>query len=421
MTSPSNSSTQGEGAIKRWRIALVGFAFVLASSPVVFRDHPEWLSFALCGLAVMVLCTAGRGTKVTAGLAIFVTWAALSAIWSSDQVGTAIDLATLAASVVIGFAFAGFGARIVAQGLLVGSATSTGVSLLLGIIAPSYGRSDEFGGALTGIYAHRNLLASVAVICLALIVARMMNASTAKERWGLALLSTVVLATIAATNSSSAIVIAAVVVIGGAFVRFGGLLGPLGRLGLLPLLSVLIGGFGLPMLIQSVPEITASVGRDTTLTGRTAIWNIVLSLTAERPLVGYGWGGVWRGEVGDFVRYAFGWNTARSAHSGFFDVLLQLGWVGALVMAGAALAAAIRSVKLSVASPEFSWLVLVLIALFVNSLSESLLTRPLGTLLLAAIAAVSLVELRRRTIEPPVFGGRGASAGSDMPQLARRP
>jgi O-antigen ligase len=79
------------------------------------------------------------------------------------------------------------------------------------------------------------------------------------------------------------------------------------------------------------------LGRDPTLTGRTFIWEIALSL-AGNPFVGTGFESFWLGERLEKV-----WNIfffpLNEAHNGYIEVYLNLGWVGlamlaAIMMAG---------------------------------------------------------------------------------------
>ncbi len=79
-----------------------------------------------------------------------------------------------------------------------------------------------------------------------------------------------------------------------------------------------------------------SVGRDPTLTGRTSIWQVVLSV-AGNPLVGTGYESFWLGE-----RLSKVWAVMpgiQEAHNGYLEVYLNLGWIGvglmvALIIAG---------------------------------------------------------------------------------------
>lgn len=72
-----------------------------------------------------------------------------------------------------------------------------------------------------------------------------------------------------------------------------------------------------------------ALGKDPTLTGRTGIWAEVLAASEKRPLLGYGYNAFWGLESApaNWIRYQTGW-IVPSAHNGWLDVLLGLGWVG---------------------------------------------------------------------------------------------
>ncbi len=73
------------------------------------------------------------------------------------------------------------------------------------------------------------------------------------------------------------------------------------------------------------------MGRDASLTGRTGIWDLVLSITGN-PFLGTGFESFW-----------LGWRLARvweimpgiqEAHNGYLEVYLNLGWIGIALMLG---------------------------------------------------------------------------------------
>jgi O-antigen ligase len=73
-----------------------------------------------------------------------------------------------------------------------------------------------------------------------------------------------------------------------------------------------------------------SMGRDPTLTGRTAIWELVLKL-AGNPLIGTGFESFWMGG-----RLAAVWSVMpgiQEAHNGYIEVYLNLGWIGSVLLA----------------------------------------------------------------------------------------
>jgi exopolysaccharide production protein ExoQ len=75
----------------------------------------------------------------------------------------------------------------------------------------------------------------------------------------------------------------------------------------------------------------ANLGRDSTLTGRTDIWDMVIAMTPNR-LLGAGYESFW---VGERLRkiWAVYWNHPNQAHNGYLEIYLNLGWVGVTLLA----------------------------------------------------------------------------------------
>ncbi|MBZ5670786.1 MAG: O-antigen ligase family protein [Acidobacteriia bacterium] len=83
------------------------------------------------------------------------------------------------------------------------------------------------------------------------------------------------------------------------------------------------------LFIDTAGGLVASLGRDLTLTGRTAIWNLVLSLRGS-SLVGTGFESFW---LGDRLREV--WSIMpgiQEAHNGYLEVYLNLGWIGVTLL-----------------------------------------------------------------------------------------
>jgi O-antigen ligase len=80
------------------------------------------------------------------------------------------------------------------------------------------------------------------------------------------------------------------------------------------------------LFFDSGGGLVESLGRDSTMTGRTAIWKAVLSVSGN-PLVGTGFESFWLGE-----RLQRVWDmTAKGiqeAHNGYLETYLNLGWIG---------------------------------------------------------------------------------------------
>lgn len=88
-----------------------------------------------------------------------------------------------------------------------------------------------------------------------------------------------------------------------------------------PLFALFAGSFG---------TLIHSLGRNATLTGRTAIWKAVLSIHTS-PLLGAGFESFWLGDRLERV-----WNMSvqgiQEAHNGYIELYLNLGWLGLFLL-----------------------------------------------------------------------------------------
>ena len=181
--------------------------------------------------------------------------------------------------------------------------------------------------------------------------------------------------------------------------------------------AVVLTGLGIWIWDTHSVSVLEALGKDPSLTGRTEIWDSLMRKVADRPWTGYGYGAFW-GRIGesvpaDWVRKETGW-IVPSAHNGWIDLLVQLGWPGAILvgalMAGTALIALLRS--RGSGRREGWWALGFLAAFFVLSLSESILMAHQGlpwVLFLAVLTramlpsplqvAAPLVEKRRRAYQ----------------------
>ena len=74
-----------------------------------------------------------------------------------------------------------------------------------------------------------------------------------------------------------------------------------------------------------------SVGRDPTLTGRTAIWDLVLQVPGN-SLIGTGFESFWLGERLEYIWKTYWWHP-NQAHNGYLELFLNLGWAGVILFA----------------------------------------------------------------------------------------
>jgi exopolysaccharide production protein ExoQ len=163
------------------------------------------------------------------------------------------------------------------------------------------------------------------------------------------------------------------------------------------LVVVLLGIVG--VVLQRGP-ILRLLNKSSTLTGRTHIWNAVIHLAEQRPVVGWGWISYWPPHVSPYDTKAFriGGVQYLQAHNAWLDTWVQLGIIGVVVFAALAISSLVRAWMIAIDRPQLgagtpgrydpTTLVpaLILIALLAQSLAESRLLIEYGLLLLALIA-----------------------------------
>lgn len=154
-----------------------------------------------------------------------------------------------------------------------------------------------------------------------------------------------------------------------------------------------------------LPELLHLLGKDTTLSGRTAIWAASVMAIMKRPLLGYGYMAFWRGLNGESanVVLATGWG-APGAHNGFLQVWLDLGAAGValvvfpLVKALRDAASCLRDRE----SSNYLWYLGIVVLTVITNLDESPMAQPSElTWVLFILACVELSERARRLRNGP--------------------
>ena len=208
--------------------------------------------------------------------------------------------------------------------ILVMLAAAMGLSVAVALAAPSLGVMGAAGappgegsaGAWSGIYRTKNALGHVAGISLALLLAFGRRALGGMVTAGGVIAAALCLVM---AGSASGVAIAALLT---AFCLLvlqgrGGLrLAAIGVIGVAAG-ALLLGGGRLAVLAAGL------VGRDATLSGRTAIWSAAQPYVLQQPLLGSGYDYTGSPEVVDRLQDLFG---VYSVHSGYLDALICLGF-----------------------------------------------------------------------------------------------
>lgn len=211
--------------------------------------------------------------------------------------------------------------------LLLAGIAAAALSILMGVAFPKVGLDPTMhDGSWQGIFPQKNVCARACVFFS--LPAVVMWGRSVKGTLAAMLALLLLGALVYKTHSATGMVLIAVAVLATVSLRFFRKL-PANESVVLGV--VLIGGAiaGMYLLIEGFGNLLQFLGRDSTLTGRTAIWDGVIEAITKHPVLGYGFAAFWLGVKGESanVVLAARW-LIPAAHNGFLDLWLQLGGVG---------------------------------------------------------------------------------------------
>jgi O-antigen ligase len=281
------------------------------------------------------------------------------------------------------------------------TAVAVAGSFVMAIFFPQYGIShDVHAGDWKGLFPHKNALGLQMVFgIMALAIGR--PKSMPKGIFGLCLFGAAIL--LALSRSATAAVV--IVVIAAMYITLHLL--RVRRRRTLPLWLVftplILTGIALIALNQAT--ILGMLGRDSTLTGRTAVWSAVIDAIRERPVLGYGYADFWRwglqGEARD-VLTAIHWSGLQQAQSGYFDLCLDLGFVGLAIFLCGLGVAMWRGLKLfrSGTAQAAKWPIMFLAFFFIYNFVESSLLQLFTFLWVPYVSVFVSLALMQRAEQP---------------------
>ncbi|WP_087138894.1 O-antigen ligase family protein [Brevundimonas diminuta] len=309
-------------------------------------------------------------------LALMVILALASGLWSQAPDVTQRRVLALALtggfSIYLGVAFQG--AEL--PRLLTWTFLALGVGSLIAVfLFPSLGvHHSANAGLWRGLWYEKNHMGMIMAVGLIAASALLAAGAPQDRRIAVAAIGVCALALLG-SQSKTALIMA---MLGGGLIAMCRLIARMG-----PVFGVVIvWSLGLTAVIslwvwsQYSVEILALFGKDPTLTGRTEIWAAIERMAAQRPWLGYGYGAFWvlDTEPMEWIRHETGWRVP-SAHHGWLDLRVQLGWTGTwLVGAVIALTATAILFRLNSLGRREGYLSLAYLAAFLLlSVSESVL------------------------------------------------
>jgi O-antigen ligase len=293
-------------------------------------------TYILC-ILLMVPLIRSIGTEFRRNVLIsaLLIWAIASCAWSNNPAASA----TNGVRIVLDISLACFLVNRYTIGdllkilVLVGSVAAAG-SLFLVFFMPQYGLQERTlsyaFGAWQGIFGQKNICG--AEMTLLLLPAFFVRLSGSYARLSRTVYVIAVLTIIAMTRSAGAwVVCGACLLFVVAMNSLRKLAGKDSRVAVLGLLGILV---VLGMAIAgNFATLTAAIGKDTSMSGRTAIWAGLFRVIMQRPMLGYGFMAFWQGLTGSGANVAMQLNTPGMAYAenGVVELLVELGAVGLLL------------------------------------------------------------------------------------------
>ncbi len=197
-------------------------------------------------------------------------------------------------------------------------------SIMVSLLLPQYGlMAGDHLGRWRGLFLHKNQLGAFAAYFFILALFLPGYAHPARRALDVAL-AALVLVNAESSTALGAVLIALPVCL---------LVAARGRLPtiILSLLTIFIASLGIFFITHSEEGIFGLLGRDSTFSGRTLIWNFFMPLVMQRPWLGWGYGSTVI--YGDYVAVAQAtiWSNLRSTHNGYITIALA-GGIGSLAI-----------------------------------------------------------------------------------------
>lgn len=340
-------------------------------------------------------------------------FAFLSSLWSADPDLTIRRAVALGGSVLVALLLVGvygFRRTVVLTGLLLGLLMLA--SAVVALVLPDIGvhQTGSHVGRWRGWFLHKNLLGREAALASSLLLVL----GGTGRRWARVCAFALLPATLlvlwkaeSATGIGAAIGTATLLMIY-RVIRGRPLLGA-AFVGLASSAAVLLGF----VTVFAPDRLVGLLNRDLSFTGRTRLWEEVLALIRDSPLLGHGYRGFWGTSKGDAISAALGWRVSH-AHNGWLEVGLDLGLIGLLLIVLLFAIPLIRYFGSRLAPPTFE----AEVALAVGSVtllvaaSDSVLLGPNNLFFFLLVA--QFVALR---FAPPARAGR-RRAGSTWPDAS---
>jgi exopolysaccharide production protein ExoQ len=371
--------------------------------------HRQAMLFGFFGVCAL-LCALRPGETVAAALRnpltlLLIAFAIVSKTWSHAPDITLRRGIALAGTTMCGVWLAGrFRGRDLMEMLGWAMGIAAVLSLLFALLIPELGihQDGDFEGAWRGIYLQKNGLGKMMVLgALTFILLSLREEGRARRKWqALAFLCAALV--VLSTSTTSILILGALVLL---VPLYRGLasrsrwLVPVALCIALPVVGVALA------VVTDVDAALGWFGKDTTLTGRTELWEYATATIGDRLWYGYGYGAFWQVSTrAQGIYAAIGWD-AWHAHNGLLELGLNLGVIGIVIFLAGYVTGLFRGTAalLSGAREEGIWILGFLTFVLLGNLTESAILEQnaywilyVATTCIAAPAAAAQVRARTR-------------------------
>lgn len=249
------------------------------------------------------------------------------------------------------------------------------LSVVFAVALPSYGIMSD--GNWRGIYVHKNLMGRYMGLNAVLLL--LVNSNNPRYRWlvwaGVALSTGLVLL----SSSKGALVTSFSLLI--LLPLYKSLQWKYTKAVPFLIIVILVYASGAILILGNLETIVVdTLGKDLTFTGRTDLWELVIEMIKQRPLLGYGYHGFWRRYEGPSATVLLGANWAvpvPHSHNGLLDLWLDLGFVGVFVFLLGFVMSVTRAIigLRSTKKVEDIWPLIIFACIFLYNLAESTLLK----------------------------------------------
>ncbi|MDB9527466.1 O-antigen ligase family protein [Oscillatoria sp. CS-180] len=249
------------------------------------------------------------------------------------------------------------------------------ISLAFAIGVPSIGIHQDVthAGAWKGIFGHKNYFSTGMTTCSAVCLVQVLD-SKERKPWILALLGLCVALLFLSTSKTGQVLL--IMVISFVFLyrryRWRGM-----KTLLILYLGVVVATCSILFVYTAWDQIFIGIGRDPTLSGRTLIWDVLRqSFIPNKALLGYGRSAFWTSEAAIAVFVGSINFVPTHAHNGWYDLVLDVGFIGLFFYGLSSIQAWVRAFKLAYVSDSAAsiWPIAFFTIMYVNNYTESLMT-----------------------------------------------